>query len=159
MALNDEAKIGNLKRSIDLYCHTNLKTTEGLNVDFEGLPFNETEVNDWIQPRIFAETGMYYPGGTSTQYAEQVDVLLNVNIFTKKSGATTSERHYAIRDMVAGHFKIGQDITLYEESGTTSLNKLRVREIVNDQSLPETNELLQYIYAVRMDFTRLTDKP
>ena len=162
MALNDEAKIGNLKRSIDLYCKTQLDTAEGLNIDYDGLPFNDSAsgVIGWVQPRILSPNPIqFFPSGGSGQYAEQVPVILQFNIFVKKSGVTTTSLHYDLRDAVAGYFKVGQDINLYESTGTTVQTVLRVREILNDQPMPESNELLHYLYAVELGFTRRTNKP
>ena len=163
MALDNSAKMVNMKRSLDLYCHTNLKTTEGLNVDFEGLPFDNIEVQSWIQPRMIGYSGKMYPSGASGQYAEDLNILFQVNIFTKKSGSTNTLQHYAIRDMVANHFRLGQDIPLYDynSSGVTTalLANFRVRNVANDMPVPETNELNQYVYAVDMQWTRLTTKP
>ena len=163
MALNSEAKIGNLKRSLDLYVKSNLETTEGLAVDYEGLPFDNTVHNTWVQPRIIGSTETFYPTGkasaSGSSYAEQVEILFQVNVFTKQSGATAASTHWDVRDMVAGHFRIGQNITLYEETGSTALATMRVREIVNDFSVPETTELFQYVYAVEIAQTRLTNKP
>lgn len=162
MALNSEAKIGNLKRSIDLYVKTNLESTERLAVDYEGVPFDNTVSPNWIQPRIVGTASTFYPAGkigsAGTSYAEQVEVLLQVNVFTKKSGLTCAAAHWDTRDAVAGYFRIGQDINLYEATGTTVLSSLRVREIVNDFSGPETTELYQYVYGVMISQTRLTNK-
>jgi len=162
MALNDEAKIGNLKRSIDLYCKNQLDTAEGLSVDFEGLPFDDSAIGiiGWIQPRILSPNPIkFFPSGGSGQYAESVPVILQFNIFAKKSGVTTTSLHYDLRDAVAGHFKIGQDIPLFEATGAVTQALMRVRDITNDQPMPESNELFHYLYAVEIGFTRRTNKP
>ena len=161
MALNNEAKIGNLKRSIDLYCKNYLVTAEALNVDFEGVPFDDSKagVVSWVQPRILSPIPLaFYPGGGNGVYAEQVSVTLQFNIFSKKSGTTMSSPHYDIRDAVAGHFKVGQNIGLMEATGETTLAIMRVREINADQPMPESNELLHYLYSVEIGFTRRTNK-
>lgn len=164
MALNEEAKIGNLKRSIDLYIYNNLEATEGLNVDYDGLPFDDTDsaVVAWVQPRTLALVpSTFHPSGRGggSSYSEYVPVDLQFNIFAKKSGVTTTSLIYDIRDMVAGHFEVGQDISLYEATGTTVLSTMRVREVTGDTPMPETNELLQHMYSVEIGFTRLTSKP
>ena len=159
MALNEGAKVSNLKRAIDLYCYTNFKNSEGLNVDFEGLPFDDTAVQSWVQPRIVdISESRFFPSGASGQYAEDCNILFQVNIFEKKSGSTNTLRHYEMRDSIANYLKIGQDITVYESSGTTAYGSLRVRNVANDNRLAETNELNQYVYAVEMQWTRLTNK-
>ena len=158
MALNDGAKQANLKRSLDLYCKATFGVSEGLSVSYEGLPFDDTAFQNWVQPRIVGGTRKFYRSGSSTEYAQDENILFQVNIFEKKSGATNTLQCYAIRDMVAYHFRPGKDITIYEETGTTSVGKVKIRDVANDEPLPETNELNQYVFAVDMQWTRLVAK-
>uniref|UniRef100_A0A6M3IP32 Uncharacterized protein n=1 Tax=viral metagenome TaxID=1070528 RepID=A0A6M3IP32_9ZZZZ len=158
MSIVGTAKVSNVKMSLDKYVNDNTGTSEGLSIDFEGVPFDNTANTEWIQPRILDFGSTYNRQGSSTEYAESVDVFYNINIFVKKSGVTTSHRHYAIRDIVADYFKIGQDIYLrnYAEGGTTQIAKIRVRDLVTDSPIPETNEYLQYALAYNINWTRLT---
>ena len=156
MALSG-GSIRNFKRSIEKYINDNLYTIEGIDIDFEGLPFNDTSYTEWIVSRIIDITEQYLRQGSSTQYAEDTNVLYQFTIYVKKSNITSSDRIYVIRDLIAKYFKINESITLYNYiDDSVSLNNFRVRKIINDFELPDTNELLQYIFAIEIDYTKLT---
>ncbi|HDZ15273.1 MAG TPA: hypothetical protein ENH60_10310 [Pricia sp.] len=149
----------NLKMSLEKYCKDSLDTTEGLNVDFEGLAFDDTSVDDWVQLRIIDTISEFHRQASATKYGETANVLFQISIFVKKGYTNTSDRVYRMRDIVAKYFKVGEDIDLkdYINDGAT-LNKLRVRDF-RDQPLPETNELFHHICQVEVDYTRLTGNP
>lgn len=161
MSIEGSAKISNVKMSLDKYIYDNLETTEGLAVDHEGVPFDNTVNDEWVQPRVLDFDTNYLRQGSSTEYGDSVDIFYNVNIFVKKSGLTISHRHYAIRDIVANYFKVGKDVDIknYAESGTTQIAKMRVRDLVTDNPMPETNKYYQYSVAWNINFTRLTTNP
>ena len=161
MSIVGTAKITNVKMSLDKYVGDNLGTTENLKVDFEGVPFDNTANTEWIQPRILDFGSTYNRQGSNTEYAESVDIFYNINIFVKKSGVTVSHRHYALRDIVANYFKIGEDIDIknYAEGGTTQITNMRVRELVTDSPIPETNEYYQYSLAYNINWTRMCIQP
>jgi len=151
------AKGANVKRSLDNYISNNMS---GTSVQIEGLPFNDTETSTWIQPRILDIIPEFVRDASESGYGEQTNILYQVNIYVKKSGTTLSDKHYMIRDEVAQFFKIGEDIPLYDYvSGTTFVDNLRVRSIETDFTLPETDELLQYVIAWEMDYTKITSNP
>jgi hypothetical protein len=159
MALDSSARMANIKLSLDQYVYANLKTTEGLSVDYEGVPFDETsESLSWIQPRLLTPISTYYRQGSSTQYGEDLELLFQINIFVKKSGVTTSFKHYDIRDRIANYFKVGQDINIkaYAEGGSTQVAVMRVREMVTDFPIEEDPLLYQYSLAWIISHTRLT---
>jgi len=158
MALGTASSAGNIKRSIDTYIHDNLYTIEGLSIDFEGLPFDSRSVvSNWVQPRIIDFDSIFYRQGSGTQYGELVNVLFQINVFTKQSGTTAASEHYRIRDVVAGYFKIGDDIAVknYVGDGSTNIDSLRVRDI-KDVIIPESKEFYQHSFSIEMDYTRLT---
>jgi len=146
--------------SLDKYVYDNLVTTEGLSVDYEGKPFDNESADEWVQSRIFFPTTDFHRQGSSTEYADNVDIMLNMNIFVKKSGITISHRHYALRDIVANYFRVGQNIEIknYAESGSTHITYVKVREDITDSPLPETNEYYQYNLTKVIQWTRLTPK-
>lgn len=152
--------VANIKMSLDKYI---IDSISGTSIDIEGVPFATEDANSWIQPRILDVTPIFHRQGESSgsSYAENVNILFNVNCFAKVGSVTTAHMHYILRDKVASYFKIGKDISLvnYADSGTTSIDTMRVREIITDAPLPETNELMQYVFAVEMEYTRLTAKP
>ncbi len=158
MALDFGVQQANVKMSLDKYLLDNIS---GVSIDYEGLPFNDRETNFWLQPRIIDQTAQFHrqSNNSGTSYGETVNILFQTNIFVKKSGVTVSHKHWLLRDVVAGLFTIGKDITLkdYVSSGTTITN-MRVRDIVNDFSMPETDTIYQYVFAVEMDYTRQTTK-
>jgi hypothetical protein len=133
----------NLKRGLDKYVKDNLTDVEGIPTSFEGLPFDNLEVSEWIQPRIMGlfDLAMRNSDG-------QASFLYQVDVVVKKSGATSSDRVWQLKDKVKAYFLIGKDI-FYAVSGTT-LCRARVRELVNDLPLPES-ETHRHILAWDMD--------
>jgi len=159
MALT-QASATNLKRSLEKYFYDTIYTIEGLNINWEGVPFDDTAVSEWVQPRILDISSVYARQASSSKYGEISDVLFQVNIFVKKSGVTVSDRHYVIRDTIANYFGIGQSINLKHYIGDSSqLDIIKVRDIVNDSPMPEAQTLYQYIIAFELSYTRETNKP
>jgi len=162
--LNDAAYSENVKRSLYRYVNDNLHVTEGLAVDWPGLKFNNKKHTKWLQPSILDTESSYMRqgglSGTSKLYAEQVNMLFQINCFAKKSGTTVSYEHYGLRDTVNKYFPVGKQISItdcLELSGnsTTVLDKMEVRRIATDLVLPETNETYAYAIAYEIDYTRL----
>ena len=156
MALNSLGRKTNIKRSIDKYLHFNLYTNEGINIDFEGLPFNNISLHEWIQARIINFNPTYHRQGSSMEYGSDVKIFLQLNIFVKKSNLTVSDRHYVIRDIIANYFKIGEDIDIIDYYDSLDyLCNIRVREIITDSPMPETNTLCHYMLVYGMNYTEL----
>jgi len=142
LSASASSKIVNIKRSLDYYVKTNLETTEGLNVDYEGLPFDDTAVSEYIRPRIIEIESPYLGLSSSTKYGEDIKIIFQIGIFVKKTSLQKSDRDMAIRDIVANYFKVGQDITIYDWYSTgLSITNARVREIFADYAT-ETGDLL-----------------
>jgi len=159
--IDSNSRAANIKMSLDKYIRVNLGTSEGLTISYEGVPFNDTAYTSWIQPRILDISSDYHRQGSGTQYGETTNILYQINVFTKKSGITTSHLHYTMRDQVANYFRVRQNINVkdYVNSGTTQLDILVVRRMVNDNPLPESNEYYQYVIAWELDYTKLTTQP
>jgi len=138
------SNITNMKRCFDSYIKTNLS---GVSIDFEGLPFDNLATSSWIQPRII--DGYDNRSYRDNEVKQSATILYQINIFVKKSGATTADRVYAIRDNVDSYFKIGKDI-VYSQSGNT-LAIARVRGLKNDFPM-DSEELSQYVLAWEIDF-------
>jgi len=152
----------NIKRSLYYYFKNNLETTEGLSIDWgEGLPFDNTSKTEWIQPRIIDSISDYSRQGSSTQYGNNLDVMFNINIFIKKSNIVKSGREYAIRDIVAKYFKVGEVITIYDYSGdgSSDIGSMKVRDIITDDIISETNILYMYNLTYLINATTLTTNP
>ena len=163
MALDSSARMANVKLSLDQYVFINLQTTEGLSVDYEGVAFDETAISQsWIQPRLLAPISTYYRQGSGTQYGEDVALIFQINIFVKKSGVTTTFKHYDIRDRVANYFKIGQSMSVTNYAETTvaanhlEVARIKVREIITDLPVREDPQIYQYSLAWEIQQTRLT---
>lgn len=164
------SSMANLKMSLDKYCNTWLESSESLNIHYEGVPFDDTAVDDWIQPRIIDVTPIYLRQSSSSNYGEDANVLFQINIFAKVGHQTTSDRVTQIRDRVAPYFKIKQDITIYDYiNADADLGNIRVRSIMTDEPMPD-NILIsgignrrisvhQHVFAVEMDYCRETAQP
>jgi len=161
MPLNPLAKAVNIKRSLEYYISTYLGTSESLKVEYEGVPFDNLTVTEWITPRIIDSNPIFVRQSSSTDYGEDVNLLFQTNIHVKKSSITASDRHYVLRDIVADYFKIGKGIDISDwagGSGTSTGEHLKVRSIVNDSALPETDVTYEYILAYELTYTRSTTK-
>ena len=139
------SNITNMKRCFDSYVKTNIT---GISIDYEGLPFDNLAVSEWIQPRII--DAYEDRGYRDSEVKQSSTILYQINVFVKNSGATTSDRIYAIRDMIDVWFKIGANIN-YVVSGNT-LALARVRELKNDFPISDDNELSQYVLAYDLDY-------
>lgn len=155
MTLNSEAKIVNLKRSLDKYIYDSLYTGESLTIDWFGVPFNDTEKTEWIKPRIHFNKRTFFRQGNSTQFANLMNFDLSFDIYVKKSDVTNSYRCLQLRDKIVVYFKIGQDINLYNYYGDSSnLLSMRVRGI-QENPISETDVLIRHIVIINIDYTEL----
>uniref|UniRef100_A0A6M3IDV3 Tail protein n=1 Tax=viral metagenome TaxID=1070528 RepID=A0A6M3IDV3_9ZZZZ len=161
MPLNPLAKAINIKRSLEYYISTYLGTSESLKVEYEGVPFDSMSVTEWVTPRILDSNPVFVRQSSDTDYGEDVNLLFQTNIHVKKSSNTTADRHYVMRDIVVDYFKIGTEIDINDwasGSGTSLTEHLKVRSIVNDSMLPETDTTYEYILAFELTYTRSTTK-
>ena len=149
------ALLTNVKRSLEKYIYDNLFTTEGINIDFDGVPFDDTEVSEsWLQPRIINIDRDYVRQASGSKYGNDTDIELSFGIFVKKSGTTLTHKHYLLRDTVANYFKVGQDIDLKNYAGNrTRLTNMRIRSISTDSPEPETNTTLGYRVSWIINYT------
>ena len=151
----------NIKRSLDNYFKDNITSAAGITTDFEGVPFDEKNISEWVAPRIIDFISDFSRQGSSTQYADNLDIIFSVNIFVKKGSMTRSGRKYAIRDIITKYFKINKEIYIYDYSGdgSTNVGSMKVREIITDMSLPDTTELYSYSLTFVINTTALTTNP
>jgi hypothetical protein len=153
MALDKEARIENVKYSIERYLNDNLGST--YTFDWEGAPFETTGVEEWIQERVMGlGGGDYHRGVSTTQDGQTVPVLLSLNIFVNKEKTVKTNRHYEIRDDVYNYLKIGSQINFYDfASGNTSavVQIMKVREIITDSPIPD-EQFYQYNLTVSIDW-------
>jgi len=158
--INAASQIVNLKRSLEKYIYDNLYTTEGLNIDYHGLPFETTRFKEWIEPRIVYIEREYYKSASATQYGSNLNFIFNINIFVKKSGITTAHRHYQIRDIISDYFRIGEDIDFkdYYDTNATLCN-IRIRSMIDDKAEVEEQEYLKYKVSWLLNYLEKTDDP
>jgi len=152
MALDFGAQIANIKMSLDKHIEDNIS---GVSIDYEGLPFNDKKTNFWLQPRIVDITSEFHrqSNNSGTSYGSTVNILFQTSIFVKKSGVVVSHKHWLLRDQIAGIFTIGADIPLKDYVNSNSgIASMRVRDIVNDFPMPETDTNYQYVFAVELDY-------
>ena len=154
-----QSGMANIKMSLDRHIHDNIS---GVSVDYEGVPFSNLEANKWIQPRVMDVSSNFHRQSNSsgTSYGETANIFFNINCFVKKGTTRKAHEHYILRDTVAEQFTIGKDITIRDYVGNgSSIASMRVRSIVTDRPLMETNKHLGYAFAVELDYTRQTTKP
>jgi hypothetical protein len=159
MALTNTQKINNLKTSIDYYIQSQLGST--YSIDYDGVPHDETQVNEWIQPRIIYITADIAGRGGNNALAQETQILLQFNIFVKIGAIEYSDRIFTIRDDLINYFKIGQDIWVYDFDGNPDagdrIDKMRVRDVVDDMEITGEgiqNDLKQYVLSFEMSYTR-----
>jgi len=147
----------NIKKSIDSYVRDNLMVNNDFAIDFEGVPFNNVKVQEWLTPRIISMPRKYHRQGSEDKYAQTNNINLNIDTHVKVSGATTSDRHYVLRDDTINYFRIGTDIPLrdYTGSGSTLVCYMRVRKINEDRPLFDDPLLLKYRVGFELDFTEM----
>ena len=64
-------------------------------------------------------------------------------------------------NLIVNYFKIGQQISIADHfsDDQTLITYMKVRGIDTDRTLPETQNIYQYVIAFNIDFTRATTKP
>lgn len=155
------ASRSNIKRSLEKYFNDRLNLLESVSINWEGLPFDNISKTEWVMPRIIDFSPVYARQGSGTQYADDLNIMFSVNIFVKKSNMTKSGREYALRDIVAKHFRLGKTISIYDYSGdgSTEVGTMKVRDIITDSVMPESNEFYNYVLTYILNSTALTTNP
>lgn len=148
MALNKEGKLQNVKASIEKYIYDNLVLVEGLEIAWEGKPFEEGNALEWVQESIVGvgERMYHRQVNGSDVYGNTTMVMLSFNIFVNPEKTHKTNRNYEIRDIIHNYFTIGKSISLYDFSDddfTTSLQEMQVDEIMTDGQIPN-EEYQQY---------------
>lgn len=175
MALGQQAKIANVKASLDQYLMDNLGPYgEEIPIHFEGVPFETTGKSFWIQPRLVDISRVYLRQGSSTEYGTQNNLMFDISIFADSTGVSIADKHYRIRDTIMDYFKIGQLIPLKDHvSGATSpqtLNYMKIRRLITDKPMPGirnismgrrvfSESINQYSLTWEIDYTELTTEP
>lgn len=152
--MHNEGKIQNIKASFEKYIHDNIVMIEGLNVNFEGLPFESEGKVEWIQESMMKGGYDYHRQVDNENYGKTSVIMINFNIFVNKDKVKKTNRHYEIRDIIAEYFKIGTQVDLYDFSQAdfnNSLQKMKLREIVTDQVISD-NDFYQYNYTCSFDW-------
>jgi hypothetical protein len=153
MALDKEAKVRNIKYSVERYLNDNLGAT--YTFQWEGAPFESSGVTEWIQETVMIPgSGDYHRQVSDTQYGETKQPVINLNIFVNKEKTTYADRHYQIRDVVFEHLTIGSGVTLYDYAGgvtNVASQIMKVREIITDQSIPN-DDFFQWNLSVAIDW-------
>ena len=160
--LNALSLLDNIKRSLDKYMQSNIYETEGISIDYEGLPFDNIKADtSWVKPRIIDIENEYLRQGSETEYGESVNITYQMIIYSKKSGVTIADQTFLIRDTIAEYFKIGEDLPLEDlvNTDSTNLANMRVRDILIDGPLSDDQEFQKYNIEWLLNFTRLTTNP
>ena len=72
------ASITNLKRSLDKYVSSSIEVIEGVDIDYEGVPFNNAYKRSFVMFRILDIDPVYMRQSSATEYGENVDVLVTL---------------------------------------------------------------------------------
>ena len=154
MALQASNRMENVKASLETYLHSNLVTTEGLTVDWAGGQGIDTEnINEWVMPNILIGGKDYLRQVTSSTKGNNVDFILNINIFLRKGSTTNYHRLAELRDIVANYFQEDQLVTFtdYQTGGNPQIGSFVVREIMTDQEIPSMDaKLFQWNFSPRL---------
>jgi len=156
--LGASAQIENVKRSLEKYIWNNLYTTERISIDFSGLPFDNSSATEWVVPRFLTDR-KYVSWASGIEYGYNNNIILNITVNIKKTETTITDRHYVLRDIIVNYFKIGEDIDLTDWVDTENyICNMRVREIIEDFPLPESDTLLSYRIVLGINYIEHTIK-
>lgn len=165
MALDPNAKLANIEGALRDYTATQLGSTFPVaQLDFEGEPFDETAVDEWLQCRLLEPArpnvmaGPRAPasdGTTVNRFGQQLFHFWNLNVFVRPRGQTNSLRLNTLRDTVMGAFMPNTVIAVTDVAGGTgSLGKLIVDTFERDARVPTLpvtqDQLLQWSLLVSL---------
>ena len=129
MALKAIAKAENVIRSLQNYVQTQLGATfqgaaAGDRIDWGGgVPFNDADLPEWLQPRLLAAVrpdGLRGPRDQAGDRGNELHWLYNLNIFVRPHDAANNFRILTLRDTVLDAFKVGTGITVTDYAGDSS---------------------------------------
>ena len=163
MAVPAVSSIANVKRSFDVYINTQLAASFNAadqGIDWEGVPFNDAGLREWIQPRIlgparpealfyrqvpaglglnsFGHTTVIHPAGRG----QGVIYIAQVNIFIRPARelavAQPAHRIHQLRDLVLEKLREFTTIRVLDYEGATNnvLGSMIVRRLNMDQEIP-----------------------
>lgn len=157
MTLTNQSKVQNVKASLEKYVGDSFVLTEGLSVDFEGLPFEVAGSSEWVQARFMSSIPSdvaSYGRKVANDKTTTKQVIVSFNIFVNREKARKTNRHYELRDIVASYLELGDQVSLYDfENGNFSdvLQNMTVKEIITDMVIPN-DDYYQYNYTVGLEW-------
>ena len=169
MPLHESAKAANVVGSLQAYVNTELAdvlNSSAPAIDYGGgLPFQDSELEEWVQVRAI---GPARPAGMAGPYAHRAGEsdpdarggelfwVLNVNCFVRpvKLASPNNLRAWTLRDMVLGILAPGTRVTVKDHAGQgETLGYLFVDDIMDDRALPDMGrpDVVQHnlVFALR----------
>ncbi|RLC65540.1 MAG: hypothetical protein DRI01_00575 [Chloroflexi bacterium] len=153
MAIHPSSKLANIKRSVEKWFNDQFSSS--YSIDFEGVPFNGADKSEWLQPRILIGGRMFHRQVGEGYLGDTTEVIINVNIFVRRSMMKAADRPYRIRDDLFSKMKVGTMITVYDYVGDSSVAAyLKSREIVDDFLVksPEAEDIIGYNFSVLYNY-------
>jgi hypothetical protein len=150
MGIKTSSQLANLQRSLDTYFATELSTYQ---IDWEGVPFNDSELAEWLQPRLLEpvrRAELFYRQVSGEDRGQGIELFYNVNIFIRprKFVPVNPYRLAQLRDTVLNVFTESTRIWVRDYEGDlTSMGTLTVHAIATDRRVVDprlSDELLQW---------------
>lgn len=148
--LTAEGKLSNLKRSWDIYVQSKLAASfadAGQGLDFDGSPFQDAGLREWIQPRLLGParppTRAYRGVDLDGTRGQGLILILQVNIFVRPVLQTVAHRIHDLRDLVMGVFHEHVKVPVVDYTGSKStLGNMIVRRMVTDSEVSGYSPIL-----------------
>lgn len=159
MGMDENAKAANVVGSVQQYVNDSLADVLNSSqpaIDYGGgLPFDDKDLPEWVQPRIMAVArpeawmGPFAAGINPDTRGHEVIWLLNVNCFVRprRQAPLMNLRLWTIRDLVLAAFLVGTRIPVKDYAATSeTLGYLFVDRVAEDRAIydPEREDLVQH---------------
>ncbi len=140
MTLLPSSKFENVKASIEKYISDSLAST--FTIDWQGRESVNIEGSDeYIQPTIIRGKQNYGRQVTGTTKGNDVEFMVNINMFLKKDSVDNAHRLAEIRDTVANYFQEDQTISIYDYADDSAhLGNAIVRHIITDREIDTSSD-------------------
>jgi hypothetical protein len=143
MGLKADARLANLVKSLDAYLDEHLKSVDPVvPVDWEGTPFQDAGIGEWIQPRLLEpvrSTTRYYRQVGEDLHGQGLQLFYNINLFVRPQLVPDpAYRLLRLRDRVLEWFTVRTRVAIKNFDGDQgTLGTAIVDEIVTDRRITD----------------------